>query len=119
MGDRIREYADYIEAIQEVRSCEMTLYEILCELNEIGAFGDVDPDDRRGLYSKYVVTKDGKPIDGDCFVLRPDRDEAAREALRAYATHTRNQILSQDIRRWLMMIEDFSQNIKEVPHAES
>lgn len=42
--------------------------------------------DTRGLYDKYRVTKaDGTPLDGPCFVLRYDRDPAARRALFAYA----------------------------------
>ena len=61
-----------------------------------------DDDGKRGLYSKYKVTKaDGTPLDGDCFVLRPDRDEAAISALEAYADATNNENLAADIREWL------------------
>lgn len=63
--------------------------------------GDMD----KGLYSKYRVTKaDGTPLDGDCFVLRPDRDPAAVKALLAYAASTTNEELSSDIRVWLASI---------------
>lgn len=59
----------------------------------------------KGLYSKYHVTKaDGTPLDGDCFVLRPDRDAAAVKALLAYAANTPNEELSSDIRIWLASI---------------
>jgi len=61
-----------------------------------------EDDGKRGLYSKYKVTKaDGTPLDGDCFVLRPDRDEAAISALEAYADATNNENLAADIREWL------------------
>ena len=61
-----------------------------------------EDDGKRGLYSKYKVTKaDGTPLDGDCFVLRPDRDEAAIRALEAYADATNNENLAADIREWL------------------
>ena len=59
-------------------------------------------DENRGLYSKYNVTKaNGDPLDGDCFVLRPDRDPAAWYALSAYAAYTPNYELARDIRTWL------------------
>lgn len=59
-------------------------------------------DMNRGLYSKYRVTKaDGTPLDGDCFVLRPDRDPAARAALAAYAASTENRQLASDINVWI------------------
>lgn len=54
----------------------------------------------RGLYQKYVVTKDGQPVE-ECFVLRPDRDRAARVALEAYAHATDNQNLRDDLLFWL------------------
>ena len=59
-------------------------------------------DTERGLYSKYRVTKaDGKPLDGPCFVLRPDRDYAAWHALNSYGIYTTNDKLSTDIFAWL------------------
>lgn len=44
-------------------------------------------DQDRGLYSKYHVRKadTGEVVNG-CIVLRPDRDRAARSALRIYST---------------------------------
>lgn len=53
-----------------------------------------------GLYSKYDVVKDGETVE-DCFVLRPDRDPAARVALRAYANTTDDLRLASDLREWL------------------
>ena len=62
-------------------------------------------DKDRSLYSKYRVTKwDGTPLDGDCFVLRPDRDPAARAALAAYAATTENRQLASDINVWMSRI---------------
>lgn len=61
----------------------------------------------KGLYSKYIVTKaDGTPLDGDCFVLRPDRDSAAFAALERYAEKTRNRELANDIIGWLNSIRE-------------
>ena len=37
----------------------------------------------------------------ECFVLRPDRDPAAKAALLAYADATDNVALADDIRRWM------------------
>lgn len=62
-------------------------------------------DDERGLYSKYQVTHtDGRPLDGDCFVLRPDRDPAAWHALEEYIRYTQNGLLAGDILLWLHRI---------------
>lgn len=42
------------------------------------------------VYEKYKVyyAGSGRPVAGFCFVLRPDRDKAARAALRIYAKET-------------------------------
>ncbi len=55
-----------------------------------------------GLKIKYDVFKvsDGSPV-YNCFVLRPDRDHAAVEALRAYAATTENRALAADIIQWV------------------
>ncbi|TLS37766.1 hypothetical protein [Pseudalkalibacillus caeni] len=55
-----------------------------------------------GLYVKYEVRKksDGSTVTG-CFVLRPDKDQAARKALKAYAAATPNRELANDIYAWL------------------
>jgi len=59
-----------------------------------------------GLTLKYNVTKieDGSIV-GNCFVLRPDMDHAARAALKAYADATPNNALRRDIRGWIDEIE--------------
>lgn len=59
-------------------------------------------DEHNGLKRKYIVFKSdtGESVE-DCFVLRPDIDDAARAALRAYADATNNEQLSADIRNWL------------------
>lgn len=54
-----------------------------------------------GLYSKYEVTKDGEPVEG-CFVLEPEDDSAAREALIRYAEETDNAELAEDLREWVV-----------------
>lgn len=64
-----------------------------------------------GLKVKYIVTKieDGSVVE-NCFVLRPQIDEAARAALYAYAATTKNLMLAADIRAWLKSIEAESED---------
>ena len=59
-------------------------------------------DNYEGLKGKYLVFKadTGEQV-GDCFVLRPAKDTAAVEALRAYAHSTDNKTLSNDIYNWV------------------
>lgn len=61
-----------------------------------------DGSDYAGLKVKYVVVKadTGEPVE-NCFVLRPDKDPAARFALEAYAQATDNQVLASDITNWI------------------
>ena len=47
-----------------------------------------------GLYGKYDIPEGS-------FLLKPENDEAARLALRAYAWHTSNNALKVDIVAWL------------------
>ena len=61
---------------------------------------------QRGLYRKYVIEKvSGRPVDpaAEYFVLRVDKDPAAREALLAYAGACRdtNPTLSDDLLSWV------------------
>lgn len=59
-------------------------------------------DSERGLYQKYIVRHaDGRELDGQCFVLRPDRDVFARFALEEYARCIWNKTLAADIYAWL------------------
>ena len=52
----------------------------------------------KGLKAKYLVFKadTGERV-GNCFVLCPDKDPAAVEAIRAYARATDNETLAEDI----------------------
>lgn len=56
----------------------------------------------KGLKAKYLVFKadTGERV-GNCFVLRPDKDHAAVEAIRAYAKATDNETLAEDIYNWV------------------
>ena len=65
-------------------------------------------DDERGLYPKYDVcrTNDGSPVSDFCFVLKPEMDPAAREALRAYAMATPNLRLQTELIVWLQRFEE-------------
>ena len=56
----------------------------------------------KGLKRKFLVFKSdtGEMVE-NCFVLRPDKDPAAVEALRAYARATDNATLSADIVNWV------------------
>lgn len=59
-------------------------------------------DSYAGLKRKYIVLKaDTGEAVPDCFVLRPAKDKAAVEALRAYAKATDNDLLADDIYRWV------------------
>ncbi|MBQ6274449.1 MAG: hypothetical protein IJK63_09525 [Oscillospiraceae bacterium] len=59
-------------------------------------------EDYDGLKRKYVVLKaDTGAVVENCFVLRPEKDCAAREALLAYANSTGNKVLAKDIMAWL------------------
>ena len=60
-----------------------------------------------GLYRKYYVrrSRDGSPVSGFCFVLKPETDPAARAALRAYAMSTPDLELQTDILVWLQNFE--------------
>ena len=56
----------------------------------------------KGLKAKYLVFKadTGERV-GNCFVLRPDKDPAAVEAIRSYARATDNETLAEDIYNWV------------------
>jgi hypothetical protein len=56
----------------------------------------------KGLKAKYLVFKadTGESVD-NCFILRPDKDPAAVEAIRAYASATDNETLAEDIYNWV------------------
>ncbi len=58
----------------------------------------------RGLYAKYQVLHNGKFVT-DCFVLRPENDQIAREAIAHYATRTPNRTLASHLWEWLYRLE--------------
>jgi len=58
-----------------------------------------------GLYKKYEILKDGKPVTGRYFVLKPESDPTALEALRTYARHTHNVKLQADLFAWIDEIQ--------------
>ncbi len=53
-----------------------------------------------GLYEKYEVYKEGDAVEG-CFVLEPQSDSAAREALIRYAEATDDEVLAEELRAWV------------------
>jgi hypothetical protein len=57
-------------------------------------------DTDRGLYEKYDVIKNGEPVDS-AFVLEPESDPAAREAILAYAEAVEDEALSEDLLLWI------------------
>jgi len=65
---------------------------------------DASSSDGEGLYDKYEVTQTGAPVLG-CFVLEPESDPDAREAIRAYAGATDNDQLADDLREWMDQLE--------------
>lgn len=60
-------------------------------------------DQEKGLYCKYHVRHaDGSPLSpGFLFILRPDRDPAAWQAVKTYAETTKNPALRADLFQWL------------------
>ena len=83
----------------------------------------------KGLHGKYVVFKratdqttrpgffytDGEPIEG-CFVLRPEKDIAARSAILQYASMTTDMQLRQELRNWIRALDGPTE--LEKAHAE-
>jgi hypothetical protein len=57
-------------------------------------------DEQNGLYGKYEVYEDGDRVEG-CFVLEPESDPAAREAMIRYAEETDDEQLAEDLRQWV------------------
>ena len=81
----------------------------LTELEALATNVAKSPTPPRGLYDKYRVTrkdgKDGKDI-GPYFVLEPETDRAACAALYAYALHTDNERLKNELIDWWRRIEE-------------
>lgn len=58
--------------------------------------------ENKGLTVKYDVRKaETGELVNNCFVLRPEKDQAAFKALRCYADATGNGELRKDIHHWL------------------
>jgi len=53
-----------------------------------------------GTENKSTMT-DERPVKGNCFVLRPDRDPAARVAIKTYALYCGNPQLSNELINWI------------------
>jgi len=52
----------------------------------------------KGLYDKYIITKvDGTPVEGFHFILKPESDPVAFDALAYYAKWTHNNQLAVDL----------------------
>ncbi|WP_238649744.1 hypothetical protein [Paenibacillus piscarius] len=68
-------------------------------------------DIEKGLYNKYRILhrESGAEVEGACFVLRPDKDAAARSALLQYAEATDNMELSADIWKWMQSIDPYAE----------
>jgi|GEM_PF-1780174 len=109
------EFADFINGLNSTGEISYTIYSDLFdvtmalfdemyELNCGEPLTQPEPheDDYDGLKVKYRVYKarNNEPVEG-CFVLRPDKDNAARPALEMYAECCDNEILRRDIRLWL------------------
>jgi hypothetical protein len=93
---------------------------ILKALEEAALLLEGIPDDGHyelGLYYKYIVKRvcDGSVMD-NCFVLRPDHDEAARIAMRAYAHATPNKRLASDLLAWVGEDDSATPTTKEEPN---
>lgn len=61
----------------------------------------------KGLYQKYRVIEvtTGEPVDG-CFVMRPEDDRAAFEAVLHYAFETQDKMLASDLFAWLRELRE-------------
>lgn len=88
-ADTLETQQNRIEELEEEQGKPLTAF-----LSPIDAY--------QGLKRKYLVFKSdtGEMVE-NCFVLRPGKDPAAVEALRAYARATNNATLSADIFNWV------------------
>ena len=84
-------------------ACQQTMHKAADAIEELSKRVMLAPiDSYAGLKRKYIVLKADTGEDvSDCFVLRPAKDKAAVEALRAYAKATDNDLLATDIYRWV------------------
>ena len=59
--------------------------------------------EQKGLIAKFIVTRQstGEQVFDPLFVLLPEKDVAARQALVKYSECTQNKVLSDDIKDWV------------------
>jgi hypothetical protein len=91
------------------RFCSGIFEVLLTEVEKLRtqALPEPEPEtDYNGLKLKYRVYKarNNEPVEG-CFVLRPQKDPAARAALQAYAEATDNEQLAFDLKQELRQLE--------------
>lgn len=101
MPGEVAELQALLQGCESKKSAEWVRLQKLAEADKAGRVivtGAPSDDKRDGLRQKYRVykAKDNTPVE-DCFVLRPEKDPAARIALEAYAKATDNKALSEDI----------------------
>lgn len=101
MPGEVAELQALLQGCESKKSAEWVRLQELAEADKAGRVivtGAPSDDKRDGLRQKYRVykAKDNTPVE-DCFVLRPEKDPAARIALEAYAKATDNKALSEDI----------------------
>lgn len=63
-----------------------------------------DGEENEGLYQKYEVYKGGEAVPNS-FVLEPESDPAAREAIAVYARSTDDPELAADLQEWVGKLE--------------
>lgn len=101
MPGEVAELQALLQGCESKKSAEWVRLQELAEADKDGRVivtGPPSDDKRDGLRKKYRVykAKDNTPVE-DCFVLRPEKDPAARIALEAYAKATDNKALSEEI----------------------
>jgi hypothetical protein len=75
------------------------------------------PDLPKGLYNKYIVKKTYGETDPDAIyiVLRPDKDQHARDALLEYARLIRNEQpkFAEELTILLLLMEEGAHDLRE------
>ncbi|WP_302083528.1 hypothetical protein [Salinibaculum rarum] len=96
-------YEEFIDAAPRCKECGATVEFTAYKESSISANPNPEQrsdDNERGLYEKYKVYKDGEAV-SNCFVLEPEHDSAAREALLRYVEETDDEVLAEDLREWV------------------
>lgn len=78
---------------------------VINENNELVV--DETPAQSKGLYDKFTVidNRTGEVVRTPVFVLRPDKDPVAWDALLAYSSFTSNDELRKDLIKWITSIK--------------